>query len=90
MFVYAIYASTEPIPGVEAYKAAFETPQYIFLKYCLVLTQLPIYWAFPLKTISLSLLLLNSASFALFFCACWKCWTHLWKKRAVDGTADAL
>ena len=82
MFLYAVHASTARIPDVEAYKAAFEAPLYIFLKYCLVLSQLPIYWAFPLKSLSLSLLLLNSATFALLFCACWNGWKTLRKKHA--------
>jgi hypothetical protein len=74
---------TDPLPSANAYSALFETPQYIFFKYCQALSHLPIYWVFRLNGTSPFILLLNSAAFASIVCACWKGWEIFRRKEAL-------
>ena len=75
---------TEPLPNADAYVAHFFTPQYLFLKNCQFLTELPIYRAFRPDAPSPILLLLNSAAFALIVWAGWKGWRLFRKKWAPE------
>jgi hypothetical protein len=75
--------ATRDCPATDRPTALFETPQYIFFKYCQALSHLPIYWVFRLNGTSPFILLLNSAAFASIVCACWKGWEIFRRKEAL-------